>query len=54
MLLGDLVIHNKVAVFMTDVILRLSVLEKHGIYTKSPVSVRYLRVGETGKEKTVL
>ena len=53
MLLRDLVIHNKVAVFMTDVV-RLSVLEEHGTYTESPVSVRYLRVEETGREKTVL
>jgi hypothetical protein len=54
MVMGDfLVIHNEVAVFTANVI-RLSALEKFGLYTESPVSVGYLRVGEMGKEKAVL
>ena len=39
MIMGDfLVIHNEVAVFTANVI-RLSALEKLGLYTGSPVSV---------------
>ncbi len=55
MIMGDLlVIYNEVAVRFTANAIRLSALESLGLCIGSPMSVRYLRVAEAGKEKTVL